>query len=174
LILKKFAIHNITLEYMLQFVYNKKKTRSDKVDSYNTLNEIFVNLYQNVMDIEEKALITSEFKDISVNDLHILEAIGTEAPRNMSAVAKTLAVTVGTLTIAINGLVKKGYVHRARSEEDRRVVLISLTEIGKKAHVHHMRFHEEMIQDTLKDLSEEETEILTKSLTNLAEFFKKF
>ena len=57
--------------------------------------------------------------DITTNDMHIIEAIGKEGEKNMSTVAKSLSVTVGTLTIAINALVKKGYVNRDRSEKDR-------------------------------------------------------
>lgn len=52
-----------------------------------------------------------------------MEATGIQEPKNMSTVAKAVSVTSGTLTIAINHLVKKGYVERTRSEEDRRVVL---------------------------------------------------
>ena len=59
------------------------------------------------MDIEERALITPEYKDISVNDMHVIEAVGIRNPRSMSAIAKDLSVTVGTLTIAVNHLVKK-------------------------------------------------------------------
>ena len=94
--------------------------------------------------------------------------------KNMSSVAKLLSVTVGTLTIAINGLVKKGYVARERSEEDRRVVLISLTEKGRKANEHHKKFHDGMIQALLKDLDDEQQEILVKSLLNLREFFDSY
>ena len=129
------------------------------MEPYEVFHDVLVNLFQEIMDIEEKALITSEFKDISVNDMHILEAIGVNSARNMSSVAKTLSVTVGTLTIAINSLVKKGYVNRVRSEEDRRVVLISLSDIGRKAYEHHRRFHEDMIRATLEGLSEEEAKI---------------
>mgnify|MGYP001301250812 CR=1 FL=1 len=39
----------------------------------------------------------------------------------MSSIARELSVTVGTLTIAMNSLVKKGYVERSRGLEDRRV-----------------------------------------------------
>ena len=122
------------------------------MSNYDVLHDILVKLFQEVLDIESKALITPEFKDISVNDMHIIEAIGEKEPKNMSSVAKIMSVTVGTLTIAINSLVKKGYVHRERSEEDRRVVLISLTEKGRKANAHHMKFHDGMIQAVLKDL----------------------
>ena len=144
------------------------------MSNYEVLHDILVKLFQEIMDIESKALITSEFKDISVNDMHIIEAIGEREPKNMSSVAKIMSVTVGTLTIAINSLVKKGYVHRERSEEDRRVVLISLTEKGKKANAHHMKFHDGMIQAVLKDLNEEQQEVLVKALMNLRTFFDSY
>ena len=148
--------------------------RSDGMSNYEVLHDILVKLFQEILDIESKALITSEFKDISVNDMHIIEAIGEREPKNMSSVAKIMSVTVGTLTIAINSLVKKGYVHRERSEEDRRVVLISLTKKGKKANAHHMKFHDGMIQAELKDLNEEQQEVLVKALMNLRTFFDSY
>ena len=37
------------------------------MDHYEVFHDILVNLFQEIMDIEGKALITSEFKDISVN-----------------------------------------------------------------------------------------------------------
>ena len=144
------------------------------MDSYNTINEVLVKLFNEIMHIEEKAIITEEFKDISNNDMHIIEAIGKEEPKNMSTIAKSLSVTVGTLTIAINNLVKKGYVNRVRSEEDRRVVLISLSEKGVKAYEHHKRFHEDMVEATLEGLNESETEVLVRALQNLSNFFKGY
>lgn len=144
------------------------------MDNYNVFHHILRNLFQEIMDIEEKALITSEFKDISVNDMHIIEAIDTGKPKNMSAVAKIMSVTVGTLTTAINNLVKKGYVSRVRSDEDRRVVLISLTEKGKKAYAHHMKFHDGMVQALIRDLDEEQQKILVHSLLNLKTFFNTY
>lgn len=144
------------------------------MSNYEVLHDILVKLFQEILDIESKALITSEFKDISVNDMHIIEAIGEREPKNMSTVAKIMSVTVGTLTIAINSLVKKGYVHRERSEEDRRVVLISLTDKGRRANAHHQKFHDGMIQAVLKDLNDEQQKILVKSLMNLREFFDSY
>ena len=144
------------------------------MDSYNTINEVLVKLFNEIMHIEEKAIITEEFKDISNNDMHIIESLGKEEPKNMSTIAKSLSVTVGTLTIAINNLVKKGYVSRVRSEEDRRVVLISLSEKGDKAYDHHKRFHEEMVEATLEGLNKSETEVLVRALQNLSNFFKGY
>ncbi|MDO4275144.1 MAG: MarR family transcriptional regulator [Eubacteriales bacterium] len=144
------------------------------MNHYDTINEVLVNLFNEIMDIEEKALIISEYKDISVNDMHILEAIGIREAKNMSTVARSLSVTVGTLTIAINNLVKKGYVQRVRSQEDRRVVLISLSPKGEKAYYHHRTFHDKMILAVLKDLNTQETEALTNALLKLQKFFRTY
>lgn len=144
------------------------------MERYDVFHDILVNLFQEIMDIEEKALITAEFKNISVNDMHIIEAVGTGEPKNMSTVAKLMSVTVGTLTIAINNLVKKGYVSRVRSEEDRRVVLIFLTEKGKRAYQHHREFHDGMVKALVEGLDEGQQKILVKSLLNLRTFFNSY
>ena len=141
------------------------------MNTYETFHEILVNLFQDIMTIEEKAIITEEFQDISNNDMHIIEAVGMGAPQNMTSVAKKLSITVGTLTIAINTLVKKGYVARKRGEKDRRVVFLFLTEKGEKAYRHHEKFHDDMIRATIAGLDEEETRVLVKALSNLKDFF---
>ena len=150
-------------------VYVNGRKRKDllTVDKYGIFNEVLVRLFRDIMDIEEKAIITPEFKDITNNDMHVIEAIGTGAPKNMSSIARELSVTVGTLTIAMNSLVKKGYVVRERGQEDRRVVYISLSDRGRKAFEHHAQFHREMIEGVTGDLSEEEMQVLVKALSRL-------
>ncbi|MDE6738688.1 MAG: MarR family transcriptional regulator [Lachnospiraceae bacterium] len=138
----------------------------------STLNDVLVRLFRNVNAIEERAMRTEEYKDVTTNDMHVIEAIGMEGARNMTSVARSLEVTTGTLTIAINSLVKKGYVDRVRSEEDRRVVLISLSEKGRRAYLHHRRFHEQMIESVVEELTEEEQQILEKALAKLYHFFR--
>ena len=96
--------------------------------------------------------------------MHIIEAIGIEEPRTMSTISKSLGVTMGTLTVGINGLVKKGYVIRKRGEKDRRIVYASLTDKGIAAYRHHENFHKDMIGHITKDLTKEEAEVLRKHL----------
>ena len=150
-----------------------KAEKGTRVDSYGTLNEVLVNLFRDVMEIEQRALESSEFQDLTNNDMHVIEAIGIQEPENMSTIARTLSVTVGTLTIAMNSLVKKGYVIRQRGQTDRRVVYISLSEKGKAAYQHHARFHQEMIQSIVEQLTEDELAALTKALTCLDHWFRE-
>lgn len=141
--------------------------------AYDTFHEVLVKLFNEIMDIEAKAIITPEYQDITNNDMHVIEAIGTGAPKNMSSIARELSVTVGTLTIAMNSLVKKGYVVRERGQEDRRVVYISLSDRGRKAFEHHAQFHREMIDGVTEDLSEEEMRVLVKALSRLDGWFRE-
>jgi len=41
-----------------------------------TLNELLVKLFKDIMEIEGKSLLTDEFKDLTYNDFHVIEAIG--------------------------------------------------------------------------------------------------
>ena len=137
-----------------------------------TLNEVLVLIFQNLIDIEGKCLITDEFRDMTTNDMHIVEAIGLGEAKRSSEVAKLMSVTTGTLTRAVDGLVEHGYVTRTRSDKDKRVVYLTLTERGKAAFEHHKRFHEEMIANAKANLSEEELAILVRSLNHLNEYFR--
>jgi DNA-binding MarR family transcriptional regulator len=143
------------------------------VDTYAALNDVLVNLFRDIMELEEQAIITQEYQDITNNDMHVIEAIGVGEPKNMSTIAKLLSVTVGTLTIAMNSLVKKGYVIRERGKEDRRVVYISLSEKGLRAYRHHEEFHRQMIEAVLENLTEDETESLVKALAKLERWFRR-
>lgn len=144
------------------------------VDINDTLNEILVKLFRNINAIEEQAVKGGAYKDMTTNDMHVIEAIGMDEAKNMSTVAKALAVTTGTLTISVNSLVKKGFVDRVRSEKDRRVVLVSLTDKGKKAFQQHAKFHQDMIQAAVTRLNEEEKQVLQKALTDLNLFFRSW
>ena len=124
------------------------------------------------MDVEEKAIITQEFQDITNNDMHVIEAIGMGTPKNMSSIAKELSVTVGTLTIAMNSLVKKGYVSRVRSAQDKRVVLLSLTDKGLSAYEKHAAFHQKMVSAVMEGLDGQEMEVLAHALEKLRGYFK--
>ncbi len=143
------------------------------MDINHTLNEVLVKLFRDINTIEERAIRTGEYLDVTANDIHVIEAIGMDAAKNMTSVARELEVTTGTLTISINGLVKKGYVDRTRSEEDRRVVLISLSDKGVRAYLRHQEFHQKMIDAVLAGLSEEEQRVLDQALLKLIRFFRE-
>ena len=123
-------------------------------NKHGALNEVLVELFNHVLDTESKA------------------AIGIREPRNVSQIAKSMNVTVGTLTVNMNSLEKKGYILRERSTADKRVVFVTLTEKGRKAFFHHRDFHKAMIRAAVKDLDQDEMNALMNCLVKLNVFFK--
>jgi DNA-binding MarR family transcriptional regulator len=137
------------------------------------LNELLVELFNDIIQIEQNELKNGVLSDLSVTEIHTIEAIGMYLQRTMSEVAADLKITVGTLTTAINKLIKKGYVERKRIEEDRRVVMIKLTKKGKLAFRLHEKFHSDIIKTIVTKLSDEEEKILISSLNKVTSFFKE-
>ena len=73
--------------FKLLYAIIKKQTGKGYADEFiRTVNDVLVKLFNEIMDVEERALLTSEYKDISVNDMHVIEAIGIREPKNMSTV----------------------------------------------------------------------------------------
>lgn len=136
------------------------------------VNKYLVTVFNDILTIEESELRKSQFDDLSIKEMHTIEAIGLHNERTSSEVAKRLSITVGTLTVAINNLEKKGYVERVRSEKDRRIVRLKLTNRGRLFYRVHQHFHKKMVEAALKDMDESEQQALIKGLANLHQFLK--
>ena len=88
-------------------------------ESEDVLNMLLVKLFNDILKIEAAAIKQGEFSDLSVTENHIIEAIGKDREMTMTEVAKDLDITVGTLTTAINRLIKKEYVEKLELEENK-------------------------------------------------------
>lgn len=142
------------------------------MSNHNAVNDILVRLFADVLDVEEKCLKVGNFSDLTITEMHVIDNIGINRERNMSDTARDLRITSGTLTTAIDNLIKKGYVIRKRSIEDRRVVNIKLTEKGIAAYHSHEDFHKDLVVSALQQLDSKEEELLIKVLTNIDVFFR--
>ena len=142
---------------------------------YNTqkvINDLLVEIFHHILSIEGSVLRERGVK-LSMNEIHVLEAIQKEEEPTMSHIAKRLRVTVGTLTTAVNRLVEKGYVKRHREIDDKRKVIVSLAKPGVEVLKLHDEFHNDFLDATFKDMRLDEDEVLLQSLENLSEYFKK-
>lgn len=76
------------------------------MDNRKIINDVLVHLFNEILQLEEEAIITEEYKDITNNDMHIIEAVGLDGGK-MSSIAAKLKVTVGFLDDFYDGLVNK-------------------------------------------------------------------
>ncbi|MCL2461061.1 MAG: MarR family winged helix-turn-helix transcriptional regulator [Defluviitaleaceae bacterium] len=138
------------------------------------INELLAKNFNDILFIEESALKQGIFSDLTLTEMHTVEAIGMYAQKTMGQVARTLSITVGTLTVAVNSLVRKSYAERSRDGEDRRFVKVSLSNKGRLAYRAHEKFHADMVKSMVDGLSEDEELVLASALGKLNEYLRKF
>ena len=131
----------------------------------NILNRLISGAFNDISRRELLAIRSGGFEDVSVNEAHTVDAIGIYMPKTMSYVADKLDITLGTLTVSINHLVKKGYVNKVRSETDKRVFMLSLFRT-------HQRFHFELVRSLIMDMSDYEADMFIEALSSLNKFLK--
>lgn len=142
-------------------------------EKFLEINKMLVEIYDDVNHIEEYTIKQGAFRDMSITEIHTVEAVGLYGSKTMSEIAAELEITMGTLTAAVDKLIKKGYLERSRSSSDRRIVNVSLTKKGKLAYRIHEKFHLDMVKAIMSDFNEEEEEILLTALRKLNQHLKE-
>ncbi len=141
------------------------------------LNDLLVETFWSIIKIEENTLKYSKNVNLSINEVHLIEAVGIQGAdglkgRSIRALAKELNITSPSVTVAINKLSKKGYVAKTKEEGDGRMVNVVLTEKGKKVYDAHRFFHRNMVRALAKDLTEEEKKVLVHGIERLNHYFR--
>jgi DNA-binding MarR family transcriptional regulator len=77
-------------------------------------------------------------------------------PRTMSELAEMQAVSLATLSNTVAILVEKGWIRRVPSSEDRRIIRVEITELGKEKMVEIDVHLKTSLQKFLSVLSEDE------------------
>ena len=141
--------------------------------NYQLVNDYLTSIFNNVLVIEESSLRGSQFKDVSIKEMHTIDVIGTTPNATPSDISRELLVTLGTVTTSLNNLERKGYIERRRSSIDRRVVHLSLTKKGSLLYRLHKRFHNRMVMQVVEGMSSEEQKVMQKGLQNLYNFLEE-
>ncbi|MDY0210524.1 MAG: MarR family transcriptional regulator [Acholeplasma sp.] len=140
--------------------------------SKDVINELLVEVFNHILSIEGQTLKERGVK-LSMTEVHVLEAISNSKLKTMGDVARKLRITLGTLTTSVDVLVRKKYVTRTRAKDDKRKVLLQLTDLALEVLKIHNGFHDEMIESFMNDLNIEKDEALVKSLENISNYFKQ-
>lgn len=137
------------------------------------LNDLLTGTFDLVIKMEQATFRGTRYGDLTVAEIHTIEAIG-EQESTMGEIAARLGVTLATLNTTVGRLCAKGYAERRRTEEDRRLVLVSLTRPGKVVNRLHDRFHVKMIANATEGFSAQEREVLVRALSKIREFIEDF
>ncbi|MBE5739103.1 MAG: MarR family transcriptional regulator [Clostridiales bacterium] len=140
----------------------------------DNLEEILVELlcktYNKIIYHEEKILKDMIGDSLSLKEFHTVDVIYdamAQKTNTASNIAKALGITQGTLTINIDRLVSKGYVHKVKNENDRRVTYIELTAAGHQIRQKHNIIHKKLVEESIRNLSTSEKVALVNAITKL-------
>lgn len=136
------------------------------------INQVLVHLFNDLLRLEENTL-RREGVTLTMREVHILEAVcaaeGNED--TMSALAAQMRVTVGSMTVAIATLERKGYVVRRRSRDDKRRVHVVPTEQALAVEDLHRRYHRRMTQAVLDAVPGDQLDVFVQGLKAVNDYF---
>lgn len=97
-----------------------------------TVGSLFLQLYERYNRLEHKGVYYKDLlEELTMIEINTIVVIGRDGNRKkMSDIANSLGVSAGTPTVTVDRLIKKGFVVRDRDEEDRRQVIVKLSDKG--------------------------------------------
>ncbi len=94
------------------------------------------------------------------NEFSVLRALFLKSPQMASQIANEVNVTSSHITAVTDRLVRKGFVTRKRSNSDRRIVYLEITEHGREVTEELEAIRKEYYRDKFKDWSDQEIEMV--------------
>ncbi|MED4603821.1 MarR family transcriptional regulator [Paenibacillus validus] len=108
-----------------------------------------------------------EIQGVSASQGIILEKLENEGPLKVSQIADALWITAGAVTSLSDKLISGGFAKRTRSEEDRRVVYLEITEQGRTITESLKKHRKQVVEGYFGKLSDEDVKYLTRIFKNI-------
>ncbi|GEM_PF-1862699 len=130
-------------------------------DKKNSLEQHVQELAQHLLLLRKMqdnagAELLSSLGNLSMQELNILNIIGDMEKCTMTDIAKRASLSLSSVTVIVDKLVKGKLVERIRSEEDRRIVWGGLTPEGYKIYLVQIKHMHGVLSKMLGPLLPEE------------------
>jgi len=109
--------------------------------------------------------------DLSVPQFRALAYLRSYPKASLSDAAEHVGTTLPSMSKLMTGLVTKGYVRRRESPEDRRCVVLTLTQDGKSVLAAARKEAQERLAEMLTGLSEKDGLTITQAMRTLRLLF---
>ncbi|CCH48190.1 MarR family winged helix-turn-helix transcriptional regulator [Pseudodesulfovibrio piezophilus] len=106
-------------------------------------------------------------KGLTLPQVHALEILGTHKALRMKELAERMGVTTGSLTVLADRLETAGMIRRKPHEEDRRSILVELTDQGQTIFEEHDELHNQLTRDITVNLTRKESSQLAAILEKM-------
>src|SRR6476646_10409858 len=125
---------------------------------------VFMKAFQALFPHAEESIKRTELGD---SDFRVLEALLHKGPLPVNTIGPKVWLTPGSISVAVDRLVKKGLVSRKDHPDDRRVRQVELTAKGRALIVRGFREHDAAMEKAMRVLSKNERLTLLRLLKKL-------
>src|SRR5579875_3446262 len=137
-----------------------KAEKSDKV-SGTQLWLVIIKAFHSLLGFAE---LTLKDSGLGESEFRILEALLHKGPMPVNTIGPKVFLTPGSISVAVDRLLKRGLVSRTNSSEDRRVRVVDLTPAGKKLIEQVFGSHSRQIDRLAEVLSPKERRQIARGL----------
>ncbi len=146
----------------------------------DNLQKAFDRMQDMVLAVVE--LINSGHKDgvdygtgdrLSPVEAHTIQAVGDNQGLNLTALAKAMNVTKATMSERVKKLTRQGLLRKSKALDNRKEILITLTEQGRIVHKGHEEMHSKMFRffaARYGDQTEKQLELFNRALSDYLSF----
>jgi DNA-binding MarR family transcriptional regulator len=129
-----------------------------------TLNQYLTEFYDKMSSWEQSVVKETGY---SLAQIHTIEVLGTYGALRMKELAEKLGITTGTLTVQIEKLVNANLIERGSHPNDRRSIVVALTEEGQIIHRKHNQLHLDLVKDLTRHIDAEQMACLLDCLKKI-------
>lgn len=134
----------------------------------DNLNQLLTEFYDKMASWEQSVVKETGY---SLAQTHTIEVLGNHGPLRMKELAQKLAITTGTLTVQVDKLVQAQLIERCAHPDDRRSIVVVLTQAGQKIHRQHNQLHLDLVTDLSRNIDPEHQQILQSCLEKMNQEF---
>jgi len=140
----------------------QKTTRQDSTGVHVWL--VFMKAFQALVPHAARSIKRTELGD---SDFRVLEALLHKGPLPVNTIGPKVWLTPGSISVAVDRLVKKGLVSRKDHPDDRRVRQVELTAKGRALIARGFQEHSAAMETSVRVLSKNERLTLLRLLKKL-------
>lgn len=111
-------------------------------------------------------------RELSMAQIQVLQLVD-EGCTSMRVLAQELQITMPTLTVLVDRLVKNGYVERTKDKKDRRVVHLAMTKKGQRIWKQSIMAKKKRLEHLLSNMTKKDKKDLLRILNNMSAIISK-
>ncbi|UGA56542.1 MarR family winged helix-turn-helix transcriptional regulator [Vibrio sp. VB16] len=134
------------------------------MNDLTSLNHLLTEFYDKMSSWEQSVVKETGY---TLAQVHTVEVLGNHGALRMKELAEKLGITTGTLTVQVDKLVTANLIDRRPHPEDRRSIVVCLTNEGNELHEQHNQLHLNLVRELTRNINFSAEKVLIQCLKKM-------